>query len=289
MKKRRQLIDPDTLVLLKQIGIGLLVISSAVLLIIAIWYGTRLSSLTVDEIEVRGGETIVHSEVEVLIWQALEGNYIGLVPRKFIWFLPEKDVVQEVETFERLYNVSVRKDGGTKIIVSFDEYVPKSLWCDSVEGEECLFLDSNGYAFGRSPNLAGGSFLRFITSGREITIGESITDEASFESLLSLSSLLAEQKWFVSHVELDQVGDVYLGITGGGELKVTASESPENTVRNLLTVLSSEDFAHLKPGNFQYIDLRFGNKVFVNEEEEVLLEEGEEFVSTESDEVLLTQ
>jgi hypothetical protein len=44
-------------------------------------------------------------------------------------------------------------------------------------------------------------------------------------------------------------------------------------INNLMAVISSPDFSHLKPGNFQYIDLRYGNKVFVNEEEVVVPEE----------------
>ena len=81
-----------------------------------------------------------------------------------------------------------------------------------------------------------------------------------------MSELLAEHGWFVSHIEFDQVGDVFLGIVSGGELKVIAAEPPESIVENLLTILASDEFSHIKPGNFQYIDLRFGNKVFVNEE-----------------------
>jgi len=287
MKRRRQLINPDTLVLLKQIAKGLLIIFSVSLMVALVWYGTRVSALTIKEIEVNGGETIKHSDIEEIIWRSLDDNYIGLIPKKFIWFFPKNEIIKSVQDVERLHNVIIKKEGGTKINVSFDEYVPRSLWCDSVEGEECLFLDANGYAFGRSPNLTGGSFLRLVTSGREITVGESITDESSFASLLALTNLLEEQKWFISHVELDQAGDIYLGVVGGGELKVRASESPESTVRNLLTVLSSNDFSHLKPGNFKYIDLRFGNKVFVNEEEDILPEEVE--TSVENDEFLLTQ
>ena len=33
-----------------------------------------------------------------------------------------------------------------------------------------------------------------------------------------------------------------------------------------IELLLPQNFRHLQPDNFQYIDLRFGNKVFVNEE-----------------------
>ena len=57
-------------------------------------------------------------------------------------------------------------------------------------------------------------------------------------------------------------------------------DSPASVIENLKTILVSEEFSHLKPGNFQYIDLRFGNKIFVNEEEVGSVEENETSTST---------
>jgi hypothetical protein len=72
--------------------------------------------------------------------------------------------------------------------------------------------------------------------------------------------------WYVRLVEVDAVRDAFFTIAGGGEIKATLNESPARTIENLNTILRSEEFSDLEPGNFQYIDLRFGTKVFVNEE-----------------------
>ncbi|MCA9360293.1 hypothetical protein H6785_01685 [Candidatus Nomurabacteria bacterium] len=266
MKKRRQLINPDTRVLLKQIGIGIIVIVTVALLVTGVWYGTRLAPLTISQVSVEGGKTIDLSEIAKLANKQLEGSYIGIIPRRFTWFFPKKEIISSVQSVDRLHNVTVDNVSRTEILVTFDEYLPKALWCATVESDDCLFLDSEGYAFGKAPRLSGGSFLRFIASGEEPLIGNTIIDNSLFLSQIRLSELLAEHGWFVSHIEFDQVGDVFLGIVSGGELKVIAAEPPESIVENLLTILASDEFSHIKPGNFQYIDLRFGNKVFVNEE-----------------------
>jgi hypothetical protein len=87
------------------------------------------------------------------------------------------------------------------------------------------------------------------------------------------------------------VRDAFLHIVDGGELKVTLTQEPQVTVNNLNVVLTSEEFKGVQPGNFQYIDLRFGNKVFVNEVPLVELTEavplppleGEEISSAETE------
>ena len=60
--------------------------------------------------------------------------------------------------------------------------------------------------------------------------------------------------------------EVTFEVAGGGQIKVTLTQPIEDSLGNLEVLLSSPDFDHLAPGNFQYIDLRFGDKVFVNEE-----------------------
>ena len=65
------------------------------------------------------------------------------------------------------------------------------------------------------------------------------------------------------------------------KLLVSPSQSAQETFDNLRSILESEEFAHVTSGDFNYIDLRFGNRVFVNEEESVV-EEAETATSTEA-------
>ncbi len=270
MKFLRAKLDPNTIVLLKHIGIGLLVLSVAALIVTGVWYGTRIESLNIKSIEIVGGETINHEEVKIKAEQVLEGQYIGLVPRHFAWFFPQEEMLAALTPIERIHNIAINRTSGTDLRITFDEYTPQALWCKSLEQSECVFLDVNGYAFGHSPSLTGGTFLRFIKTGSEPTLGTAITNAETLANVKVFVSKLEEHGWYISHVEIDQVNDVFLKVVGGGELKVKVSDNPQHTIDNLLVILGSEEFVHLKPGNFQYIDLRFENKIYVNEEKNLL-------------------
>jgi len=272
---RKQRLNPDTVVLLKRIFTGVLVIALFSLLIVAVWYGTRIKSLTIDTVAVTGGKTIKHSEVEVLVKQELKGTYLGIVPRQFAWLYPEADIRRSIASIERIHNISVSRINRSELVVNFDEFTPRALWCESVGSDKCLFLDNEGYAFSTAPKLSGGSFLRFVKSEQPIVIRESFDTSETFNIMLTFANLLAERGWFVSTLELDQVGDVFLHLADGSELKVSVNQSPTEVVDNLMVILQSNKFSHLKPGNFQYIDLRFGNKVFVKEEATQERQDGE--------------
>ena len=264
--RRKKRLDPNTVVIMKQIFRGCLVLLGAAVLVTAIWHGTRVQVLTIDTVSVSGGKTIKHSLVEELAQKELEGEYFGLIPKRFAWLYPEKSIHESLRDVERIHDISINRVNGKEIKITFDEYVSRALWCESVESDNCVFLDEEGFAFAPAPKLTGGSFLRFVQIGQTPELQKNISAVESYNDLFLLTELLAEQSWFVSHIELDTVGDAFLSLVDGGELKIALSQSPEETLDNFLTVISSEDFSHVEPGNFQYIDLRFGKKVFVNEE-----------------------
>lgn len=267
--RKKQLIHPDKIAIIKQIFKGFLAISAVVLLLVGIWHGTRVQSLTINTVTVTGGETISHEIIKKTAELQLEGTYFGLIPKRFAWLYPKSDIERALRDIKRVHNISVVREYGTTITITFDEYIPYALWCQSTESDECLFIDQTGLAFAEAPVLNGGSFLRLITIDKEMKVLETVSSIERLNSIFELVTLLSEQEWFVSKVELDRVGDAFLHLTGGGELKVALSVPATDVVENLLVVLASPEFSHLNPGNFSYIDLRFGEKVFVNEIGEV--------------------
>jgi len=233
-----------------------------------IWYGSRVAWLTITEITIRGGETIDHALVRQAVEAELAGTYLGLVPRRFAWFYPEEQIMSAVRAVPRVATVKADRLSGSELSIVFEEFVPAALWCADVATTTCAFLDASGYAFAIAPVLEGGEILRFVSLGTSTPHVDSRPfSEADMTLMTRLRSALHEAGWYVSHIEIDAVRDVYIHVVGGGELKATLTMLPEQTVANLETVLTAPEFADLSPGNFSYIDLRFGNKVFVNEEQ----------------------
>ncbi len=243
---------------------GLLMI--VILLGVAVWYGTRVQFLTISAVSVAGGETVQHSDVQSAVTTVLAGEYIGLVPRRFAWFYPEDEILRAVEAIPRVKDPILVREG-TQLLVTFTEYVPHALWCMDRNNEECYFIDESGYAFTKAPKLSGGAFPRFHTIGTTPTHRTTMISTEDLRAIEVIRERISSELALpIAYVETDIMRDVFLGVAGGGEIKATLRMSPEETFENLRTVLSAEEFKDTAPGSFQYIDLRFGNKVFVNEE-----------------------
>lgn len=265
-KKRRPTRDTKpTRVLVRQIAIG----TASIMLVAAIgagvWYGTRIEALTIDSVNISGGDTIPHETIRILVETQLAGSYFALVPHRFAWTYPEESIEATIREQDRVKDVRVNREE-TALSISFTEYEPDALWCGMAAETTCLFLDATGYAYASAPSLIGGSFVRYVDMIREPSEGTHAYDSAQSESFRAFADALAAQYGF-SVVSIVQTAprEVLYRLAGGGELKVSQDLALEATLTNLATVLGSAEFAHLTNGSFSYIDLRYGNRVFVNE------------------------
>lgn len=251
---------------LKQFLVGFLLCLFLVLVGGVVWYGSRLESFTIVSIEVEGGETIDHSFVKEKVDAVLQGEYYNLVPRRFAFTYPEKEIFDEVMKIEKVKSVFVSRSNGKTVKVVVYEYDPAVMWCDrEQELDGCVFVDEKGYAFTKAPPISGNAMLR-IDNGAKPEIGQQpftsrlVTNANDFSR-----SLRQEFNFITTSTVLVGPEELIFNIAGGGEVKITLRQPIETSIDNLEVLLNSDEFQDLKPGSFGYIDLRFGDKVFVNE------------------------
>jgi hypothetical protein len=253
--------------LLKQLAVGAVLFTVFALVLAGVWYGTRVTSLTLVTVAVAGGETIDHNAVEIAVQGALDGAYLGIIPRRFAWWYPQAAVYDAVHAVPRVKDPQVMRMSGTELAISFDEYVPFALWCADKTNDTCIFIDETGYAFTTAPKLTGGALVRYRSLGATPRVGDRMTSAEHIQTMTEFIRLAARDAQLeISLVEFDSADDVFYVLAGGGELRATLRDPATQVLDNLRTILASKEFSHIEPGNFQYIDLRFGNKVFVNEE-----------------------
>ena len=257
---------PETIQLLKNLGYGLSVLSVVAGLVWGTWHLVRLPSMQIESVMVAGGETISHDALADEVSTMLEGLYWEFIPRSFVFTYPKQEIIDRLNETPRVKNPTVHRDGQS-LRVELAEFEPVALWCDSsfATSTPCVFLDENGYGFAQAPMLAGGSYTRFTLVGEEAVVSQVYTDSTDFSLLRELEDLLFAKGWTVARVELDQARDAFIYLVGESELKTTLRQTPQQTFDNLQAVLQAEQYQDLTPGSFEYIDLRFGNKVFVNE------------------------
>jgi len=263
-RKSGSRIRPETWLLLKQLVIGVLVISVFGLLVWSVYHVTRLPIFTISEIKVDGGETIDFDLVEAAALSALGGSYVGLVPYRFIWFYPESNITDSIRAISRIKEVSLNRDG-IILEISFSEYIPFALWCIKSE-EECWFVDEVGVAFAIAPVIKGDIFTRYVSLQNSPGLGSVLMSKSELDTVRHYIDRFEDLGWYVRTIEFDAMGDVFFTLNNQSEIKVSLKSSPDMTLRYLNLLLEADKFSTLRTEPFAYIDLRFGTKVYVKEE-----------------------
>jgi len=222
---------------------------------------------TIKEVSVAPGETVEASDVKKIVEEKLVGNHFAFIPKHFTWTYPEEEIEEAISNIPKVAAVEVELDSDKVLNISYREYGPKALWC----GEStCVFIDKHGYAFAEAPNLNGGAMVRFSERGVEPELKQMAFSEDFINSSFALIQAAYNNLGFnIIAVEKIADSEAIYQISGGGQIKVSLQQSMDQTLNNFSTIINSRDYSHLAPGNFEYIDLRYGNKVFIMEEEPV--------------------
>jgi len=249
-------------------GIAFLLLIIIGTFIYNVWHLTRLKSLTITTLQIEAGKTIPQAELAKIVNKALTGTYLALIPKRFTYTYPKAELINRLTEKPRVKTALVNKTSRTSLSVSVTEYIPYALWCNETKKQNCVFLNHSGFAFATAPQLSGSVFLRYYLAKEEPSVeGSAFTPD--FIAMTELfTTLVKDSKGFiVSNITRTEDNDVTYELVSGAKLITTADLSPEQSFDNLLTVLETEEFKHLTQNNFSYIDLRFGNKVYVQEEE----------------------
>ena len=214
-----------------------------------------------------GGETIPAATITEQAESILEGSYFRLIPYRFSYFYPRSDIEAAIIEHPRVKHVHVERTSRHELTIAFEEYQPVALWCAARAATDCLFLDHTGYAFADAPALEGAAFIRYVDPSTELAIGSSpFAGDRIIATNAFIEQVYNDLAINITAVERQGRSDLIYHVAGGGKILVSEDLPLADTLVNLATILQSAEFEHLAPGSFRYIDLRFGNKVFINEE-----------------------
>lgn len=253
------------------------IVAIAVLVILGcLIYSLYRPEVNINEIKINGTSVLKPALVERAIEDELVGKYFYLVPKSSYFFYPKNLILSKLrDNFKRIENISIVHKGFTGLVVNLSERNERYLWCGSdflaelVPENECYFIDSGGYVFSKAPFYSGNLFLEFYGT---LSVGDNINPiaglvlpEDRFEKIISFRSALTLLGFDVIKILTKDDGDYELSVLDGGRILVSSKNNLEKNIEYLKLALATEPLkTKLDMGreNLDYLDLRFGNKVF---------------------------
>ncbi len=254
-------------------------------------YGTYLvlqsDAFKLQVFSVSTDGVLERTEIEKYIQKELTQEIFGIIPRSSI-FISQKKYVEDVlrKTYPRIAEVKVKRVGFSSLNIDLTEKKPTALWCGDIVPSiaeksasrdvpvsddmwgTCYTLDSHGYIYAKAPVFSGNVFPRYYGSLEKAEpIGQQFVPEADFERWqLFYTSLIQETVYPMALLFVDEQ-DIEVFLSNGIKMFIPRTSDIEKTKENYETVFGTAQVVTEK--EIEYIDFRFGNKVFikyVNEE-----------------------
>lgn len=269
----------------------ILIISISLVCLIFLIYITNASFLRVQRIVVNDVQYSNRNDIELAIKNQIDSRYFGLFAKSNIFILPRNKIYREIKNnYPSIKSIDLDITGLTEISVELGEYTANAIWCDvpvtpvilstptETEGEKvsssmpqvvsnfssanCFFLNDSGVVFAKTDYDNNSDVVKtfgFITSD---PIRKNYADKDTFLNLVEFTKLLrrlnivADQVWTTD-------GEIYAVVTTDKvKIYIDGESNILEIFDNLETVIKRDAINQAQFGNIDYIDLRFGNRVF---------------------------
>jgi len=245
----------------------------AVLLVLgglSVWL-SGLKSIQIDTVTISGATVLPALTLEKSVREVLLGKYLRLFPKANIFLYKKKEIEKKLLTdFPRIQSVGIKTLDNHILSVTIVEREPFALWCDTLplEGRvsQCYFLDSDGFVFDHAPQFSGNAYFKYYGFlPYEAPIGSYyLSSTIRFHELSSFVENAQKLDITPLYMTVQDTDSFDLYVFGGGKILLDTRESLAKVFERFSALLKTPNLVPRKGGELlvDYIDLRFGNKMF---------------------------
>ncbi len=258
------------------------VIASILLLLLGgLVYVARRPELNISKIELRGGTLVTQEDVESLSKEYLQGEYLWIFPVRNALLYPKDSLAKYLkQSLRRIDTINITRTNFHTLDIEITERKPFAIWCrylpnttpkmedgssESIS-QNCYFMDDQSIVFAAAPDFSGDAYFKYygILNSPD-PIGEyymaSSTEFSGISDLVdSAKKLYLRPQYLIGKGN----GEFSLVISGGGQVYFDTKGPLSTVIENLEALIKTSTISTTTTGNLpiDYIDLRFGNKLF---------------------------
>ncbi len=234
-----------------------LCVAACALLIGLLW----LPLWRVSEVVAEGSTTLVPSALTLTAQETLRGARLYVLPRDNVLLYSRSGLISALlAAYPTLKTVDIRLRGLNTLVLAVTERTPVALWCDDAH---CRLLDAQGVAYAAQEATTTSEYVIFR--------GELETDDATaqylepevFAGVQSLAVMLAsttQSRVMSATVDEEQTVDVVF--ENNFRLIFSLGDEASDVVSRFLLAQTAEPFVGKELSEFEYLDLRFGDKLY---------------------------
>lgn len=255
-----------------------------VFVVAVVSYISYRPSIRISEVELVGGILVTEADVKKTTLDYNQGSYFWLFPRNSSFWYPKQSLKKKLmDNFKRIETLEMNLKNFKTLVVTITERKPIATWCrdeGSVEQvvtpessttppeiktipSQCYFIDQNGTIFAVSPFFSGDAYFKYYGIIKEENpIGlEYMASTTKFTEINQFVDSVKGTSLRPQYVIAKENDEFSMVLAGGGEIYFDTKKPLNIVFDNLETLIATPELFG-RTARLDYIDLRYGNKLF---------------------------
>ncbi len=220
--------------------------------------------LRIHTADVRGNETVSSESINARVQEAIDGTYFNIFPKDNMFLYPKNIANTLIASYPMIKTADVRIENPETLKVTIVERHAAARWCQGTPKEpgDCYLMDEAGLVYMPAPDnniltpyygsIATGTMpVQYLKPG---DLGPLAALVAAFAAKMKDTS--------VESVAVNADRDVTLYFLSGFSVRFAMKDVTGNVFEIFNLALSAEPFLSRPLSDFEYLDLRFGDKLY---------------------------
>lgn len=247
---------------------------------------TKIQSFQISKVVVVGNSNVSSDEIQNVANTYLNTTYLGLFPKTNAFIYPKEKIKQAIlSTYPRIADVDLYTESLNILNIKIKERDPAAVWCAAIK---CYLVASDSYIYAEVQDVSSDSSLESSTSTSFVSvtaisklprmsgsddvvgpepIGKYVYTPELFKNLLYSVQEINNMKMRVKDVQVFSRDEIIFNIVQNGKIILADRKPFTQSIDDLKSAFSSP--ALTSSSSFEYVDTRFGNKVFYKLEKAV--------------------
>lgn len=245
----------------RRVRLGI-VLAVFVLLVFGVLVGLSYAPfLRVTAVAVSGAQTADPAAIQKIAAEHMAGAYGYVFAKNNIFLYPKAAIAAALMAqYPQFKSVEVSAKDFHTVAVAVDERQPAARWC----GTTCFVMDEDGVVYAADQGAATSSPWVSYSGGAEGKLPWQYLPAEQFKALFALVGALSQTEPGnpVVQVAVDSNNDVRAYFKNNFVLMFSLNDESGDIFERFTLALKSAPFAGKTLGDFEYLDLRFGDKLY---------------------------
>lgn len=240
-----------------------LILFLIVLFVYGLVYVSRLPKFKITDVQISGLSFLNEEDIRKTIDNQLNQNILWLIPKSNIFLFSKKELIHTLSENPAIISIKINKNFFNTMFIEIEEQSKQAIYCVDDLRSECYYINYEGMIYGSVKDyVIPEQEIIFYVPNKKIEIKSTVVEIELYKTIFNFIKSVNQLQIPIRQVHIYEDGIIEFKTQPGVILKTSIFDDFEKDFLNLTALFEKELLKQDILSTIEYIDLRFGNKVF---------------------------